>query len=92
LCLNKADIVCVALRFMFSSYLASLFVFIIWHCRYDCVGGKETWVNSHCVLKAWGKFVTIAGDEQAPLRPMKLLSFGASMLGRKLCSLTGSPA
>jgi NADPH:quinone reductase-like Zn-dependent oxidoreductase len=57
--------------------------------RYDCVGGLETWTNSHNVLKPWGKFVTIAGDEQAPLRPLKLLTFGAKMLGRKMASCAG---
>jgi NADPH:quinone reductase-like Zn-dependent oxidoreductase len=56
------------------------------------VGGVETWTNSHAILKPWGKFVTIAGDEQAPLRPLKLLSFGAKMLGRKMVSFCGAPS
>ncbi len=69
-----------------------LLAFVTRAHRYDCVGGLETWTNSHAVLKPSGKFVTIAGDEQAPLRPLKLLAFGAKMLGRKIVSFSGSPS
>jgi len=61
-------------------------------CRYDCVGGVETWTHGHSPPKPWGKFVTIAGHQQAPLRPSKLLSTAAAVLGRKIGSFTGAPA
>ena len=85
---NKADIVCV----FTMPLLCECSCLNIRACRYDCVGGVETWTHSHSVLKPWGKFVTIAGDEQAPLRPLKLLSTAAAMLGRKIGSFTGAPA
>jgi NADPH:quinone reductase-like Zn-dependent oxidoreductase len=85
LCRNRVDIVCDKKFFCFTTFVKCIY-------RYDCVGGRDTWTHSHSVLKPWGKFVTIAGDEQAPLRPLKLLSVGASMLGRKLASFTGAPA
>ena len=35
---------------------------------YDCVGGPESWPNSHKVLKSsGGRFVTITGDKQSAL-------------------------
>ena len=86
LCHNRVDIVCV------TCICSRFATFVNCNCRYDCVGGRDMWTHSHRVLKPWGKFVTIAGDEQAPLRPLKLLSVGASMLSRKLVSFTGAPA
>jgi NADPH:quinone reductase-like Zn-dependent oxidoreductase len=88
LCDDLVDIVCVT----FSVYFNHLFRHAILCFRYDCVGGQDTWTRSHFVLKPGGKFVTIAGDEQSPLRPLKLLSLGVSILGRKIASFAGSPA
>jgi len=57
---------------------------------YDTVGGFDSWVNSHDVMKNKGQYVTICGDKQAKLTIGKLVKTGCSLTNRKFWQLFGS--
>jgi len=56
---------------------------------YDCVGGYESWEKAQTVLGPEGKFVTIAGDRQDKLGPVRLLDTGRKLAWRKMGELVG---
>jgi NADPH:quinone reductase-like Zn-dependent oxidoreductase len=59
---------------------------------YDCVGGRDTYLKACRVLKPAGRFVTIAGDKQGALTPLRLLREGTRIAVRKAWSWFSAPA
>jgi len=57
---------------------------------YDTVGGQEIWNKSmNDILSPSGRFVTIAGDKQAPIDPISGISTGAKVVNRGFWNLIG---
>lgn len=58
---------------------------------YDCVGGQQQWISAQQILKPYGQFITIVGDDIKSGISMKYIAnLVASLFNRKFWSIFGS--